>query len=147
MKKDGSEKSLQILLCWLCVALFLFPAAPRSSSANQRIVTEDPITRMSSPDLSEMFRQVNESRLRSYVESIQTFGPHPTGSLVLASLRDYLYGQFSAMNLAIRLDPWQEKHQSGENIVATLQTRTCKRSSRHCLCTLRQPCNLSWCRR
>jgi hypothetical protein len=121
MKKNDLKKSLDLLLCCLCIVLFLSPYALGSLSDLRMIVPNIAAAKGESSDLSEMFAQVNESHLRSYVEDIQAFGPHPTGSQALTDLRDYLYSQFSAMNLPVQLDPWTEKKRSGENIVAALE--------------------------
>jgi hypothetical protein len=72
------------------------------------------------PFLSEMLIQVNESQLRSYVHTIQEFGPHPTKSPAIDAIRDYLYNTLASMNISVRYDPWHEKRASGKNIIATL---------------------------
>ncbi|MCX6671875.1 MAG: hypothetical protein NTX92_08155 [Euryarchaeota archaeon] len=113
MKKNDLKKSLDLLLCCLCIVLFLSPYALGSLSDLRMIVPNIAAAKGESSDLSEMFAQVNESHLQSYVEDIQAFGPHPTGSQALTDLRDYLYSQFSAMNLPVQLDPWTEKKRSG----------------------------------
>ncbi|DAC72581.1 MAG TPA: hypothetical protein DSN98_04395 [Thermoplasmata archaeon] len=120
MKKDATKKSLIFLLCWLCFFLFILPTTLGSFSSRALVVSDLPVTMSMPPGLSEMLAQVNESRLRSSVQNIQRFGPHPTGSLALEALCSYLYSEMSAMNLSVKYDAWQQKQQSGKNIVATL---------------------------
>ena len=79
-----------------------------------------------SPDLSvkteiaDMIQQVNESMLKRYVQVIQDFGPHPTGSKTCDDVRDYIYSELKDMNLSVRYDNWSFKGKNGENIEATL---------------------------
>jgi hypothetical protein len=120
MKKHGFKKPLIIILCCFCLVLLFSPVTYGFSDALY-ISASKPVTSGRLPDLAELFNQVNESRLRMYVDDIQGFGPHPTGSQAIIALRDYLYVRFSAMNLSVRFDPWQEKQRSGDNIVATLE--------------------------
>jgi hypothetical protein len=120
MKISASKKSMDILLFFLCCSLLLLPPALGSPSSHDRIATQKPAVIHLSPDLPEMFMQVNESHLRSTVRSIQEFGPHPTGSPALDALGDFLFSEFTAMNISVKYDPWHEKQKSGKNIVATL---------------------------
>jgi len=120
MKISASKKSMDLLAFFLCFSLLLLPPALGSSSSHYITATQKSAVIRISPDLPEMFVQVNESRLRSYVQIIQEFGPHPTGSPGLDALGDYLYGELTAMNISVKYDPWHEKQKSGKNIVATL---------------------------
>jgi hypothetical protein len=76
-----------------------------------------------SPFLPEMLSLVNESQLRSYVQTIQGFGPHPTGSASLEALSDYLFDTFASMNITVQSDYWYKKGYSGKNIIATIPGR------------------------
>ena len=77
-------------------------------------------------DLTNLFSKVNESDLKNYVENIESFGPHPTGSKELNELKIYLYNVFDKIDLNIDLIPWKNKDLSGENIEATLEGRNDK---------------------
>lgn len=109
------------LLFLFCSSLFVSPVLGSLTSPPSALQTTN---RGVYPFLSEMFAQVNESHLRSYVQTIQDFGPHPTQSTALDALRDYLYDKFASMNISVSYDPWREKRISGENIVATLPGTT-----------------------
>lgn len=111
---------MDLLLFFLCCSLVLLPSALGSPSSHERTVTQKPAAINLSPDLPEMFMQVNESQLRSTVQSIQEFGPHPTRSPALDALGDFLVSEFTAMNVSVKYDPWNEKQNSGKNIVATI---------------------------
>lgn len=73
--------------------------------------------------LIDLFSKVNESILKTYVENIESFGPHPTGSDELNNLKNYLFNVFNKTNLTVDLIPWNNNDLSGENIEATLKGR------------------------
>ena len=120
MKISASKKSMDLLSFFLCFSLPFFPLALGSLSSHDITAKQMSAVIHISPDLPQMFVQVNESRLRCYVQIIQEFGPHPTGSPALDALGDYLNSEFTAMNISVKYDPWHEKQKSGKNIVATL---------------------------
>jgi len=120
MKKHGFKSPLNIFLCCFSLVLLFSPVTFGFSEALWRNAPRA-VNSGWFPELSELLSQVNESHLRTYVDDIQGFGPHPTGSQASIALRDYLFDRFSAMNLSVRFDPWQEKQRSGDNIVATLE--------------------------
>jgi len=71
-------------------------------------------------DILQMIQAVNTSHLREYIETIQAFGPHLTGSKTLDALATYLFRTFRSFNLSVQYDPWRYKLRSGKNIEATL---------------------------
>ena len=71
-------------------------------------------------DLLEMIKQVNETTLSQHIQTIQAFGPHPTGSSALNLVKGYLYQQFYEYGLSVELHPWTYRFRSGDNIEATL---------------------------
>jgi len=95
---------MDLLAFFLCFSLLLLPPALGSPSSHYITATQKSAVIRISPDLPEMFMQVNESRLRSYVQIIQEFGPHPTGSSALDALGDYLFSEFTAMNISVKYD-------------------------------------------
>jgi hypothetical protein len=69
----------------------------------------------------EMISQVNQSKLKRYIQKIQDFGPHPTGSKAVEEVGKYLYNKLSKMNLDVEYDDWNYKRKSGKNIIATIK--------------------------
>jgi aminopeptidase YwaD len=74
-----------------------------------------------SSDILQMIQQVNASILKTYIQKIQEFGPHPTGSKACEAVGKYLYDKLNSFQLSVRYDPWKYKLRSGKNIEATLQ--------------------------
>jgi aminopeptidase YwaD len=74
-----------------------------------------------SSDILQMIQQVNASQLRSYIQHISQFGPHPTGSTACIALATYLYDTLGSFGLPVQYDPWFYKLRTGKNIEATLQ--------------------------
>lgn len=70
--------------------------------------------------LFEMIRMVNESTLEKHVQTIQDFGPHPTGSTTLDKVKEYIYHELTNSGLTVRYDQWRYKLRRGENIEAAL---------------------------
>lgn len=79
-----------------------------------------PSKRTVDTDLIEMFQKINESVLTQHIQTIQDFGPHPTGSQTLIQVQTYLYDQLEQTNFSVSLLPWRYKLRQGENIEATL---------------------------
>ena len=104
------------LLGLLCACLMISPALGSPTASSSTGFQNKSVH----PFLSEMLSQVNESHLRSYVQTIQAFGPHPTNSQALEALEEYLYNQLSSMNISVSYDAWEAKKSTGNNIVATL---------------------------
>lgn len=88
-------------------------------SFSQHHITS-PCSFKSSSDIFEMIQQVNTSYLKTYIQTIQDFGPHPTGSDACDALATYLYDTLDGFGLSVRRDPWRYKLRSGDNIEATL---------------------------
>ena len=72
-------------------------------------------------DVIEMIQKVNKSKLREHVQTIQDFGPHPTGSEALELVGEYIYNELDSTNLPVEYVEWRCKKLSGKNIVATHQ--------------------------
>lgn len=68
----------------------------------------------------EMILKVNESTLENHVQTIQDFGPHPTGSKTLDQVGEYIYNELLNMDVTVRYDEWRYKLRRGQNIEATL---------------------------
>ena len=82
--------------------------------------TPKPINHIDNLTLLEMIQQVNESTLENHIQTIQDFGPHPTSSIELEELKEYLYQQLTEYDLSVDLKPWNYKFKSGYNVEATL---------------------------
>jgi len=111
---------MNLLAFFFCFSLVILPSTLGSPSSHYITTKQMSAVMRISPDLPQMFVQVNETRLRSYVQIIQEVGPHPTGSLAIDALGGYLFSEFTAMNISVKYNPWHEKQKSGKNIVATL---------------------------
>jgi hypothetical protein len=74
-----------------------------------------------SSDILEMIQRVNASILRTYIQKIQEFGPHPTGSEACDAIGKFLYDTLKSFQISVHYDSWNYKLRSGKNIVATLQ--------------------------
>jgi hypothetical protein len=69
---------------------------------------------------SELISKVNSSLLAYYIENIQSFGPHPTGSSSIEEVKQFLFNELSKLPIDVSLHSWSSEGNSGENIVATL---------------------------
>jgi len=69
---------------------------------------------------SELISKVNNSELAHYIENIQSFGPHPTGSSSIEEVKQYLFNELSKHSIDVSLHSWSSQGESGENIVATI---------------------------
>lgn len=127
------NKELQTKLCsWFIIICLGFPflqgLGSEASLPNkiyyQQSFSQHHITSScsfeSSSDILEMIQQVNTSHLKTYIQTIQDFGPHPTGSDACDALAAYLYDTLDGFGLSVRRDPWRYKLRSGDNIEATL---------------------------
>jgi hypothetical protein len=70
--------------------------------------------------LLDMILQVNNSLLKYYIENIQSFGPHPTGSNEINELKKYLFNELSKLQINVSYHQWIFDDISGENIVGTI---------------------------
>lgn len=121
-----------IIYSWFIIICLIFPfmqgiasAAPSQDMlfSQQSFFQEQmasPCSVGSSSDILQMIQQVNTSHLKTYIQTIQDFGPHPTGSESCKALATYLYDALDGFGLSVRRDPWMYKLRSGENIEATL---------------------------
>ena len=119
--KNRYKKSILILTNTLVFFMLISNFTVHISSIN---ISNESISKNDIPlkvDLVDLFSKVNESVLRNYVENIEGFGPHPTGSTALNNLKNYLYNVLNNMQLDVNLIPWNNKGLSGENIEATLK--------------------------
>ena len=92
----------------------------RDSSVYLAQDSSKPINYIDNLTLLDMIQQVNGSTLENHVQTIQDFGPHPTGSIGVGEVKEYLYQQLNEYGLSVYLKPWRYKFKSGYNVEATL---------------------------
>jgi hypothetical protein len=104
------------------------PISSISINEIESIKTQNIKSGFNSQDIIEMIKKVNESKLRLYIQKIQDFGPHPTGSTAIEKLKTYLFNEFSKMSVNVSYHSWNYEDNYGDNIIATLSG---KESSNH----------------
>ena len=72
------------------------------------------------PHIHEMLNRVDKSVLKKHVQTIQDFGPHPTGSDELELVGDYIFKELIKTGLSVEWHSWSSGEKSGKNIIATL---------------------------
>lgn len=126
--KNSHVKNLSyfIIICLLCG---MINSNVSGSTMKQYFFSEqyysleeinNPVSASQSSDILEMIQQVNASILRAYIQKIQEFGPHPTGSDACEAVGEYLYDTLNSFQVSVHYDSWNYKLRSGKNIVATL---------------------------
>ena len=116
-----------IIICLLCgmIPTTVAGSVIKQSFFSQQSYTHEGIHNSScidqSSDILQMIQQVNATKLRSYIQKIQEFGPHPTGSQACEAVGEYLYDTLSSFQVSVQHDPWNYQLRSGMNIVASLQ--------------------------
>lgn len=70
--------------------------------------------------ISEMLSQVNGKILYDYVEIIQNFGEHPTGSEACQKVGEFLFNEFKNFGLNVKYFKWKNGGYEGKNVIATL---------------------------
>ena len=114
---------MTILVC-LCIISLILTAIPTSSTLINKtspIKMQDIGSEFIPPDIIEMIQQVNKSKLREHIQTIEDFGPHNTGSEALVLVGEYIYNELISTNLPVEYIEWSNKKLSGKNVVATLQ--------------------------
>ncbi len=76
-----------------------------------------------STTVEEVMDGVNESAIRGYIQTIQSYGPHTTGSDACQELKLWLAGELRGAGLQVSLHNWTRGGYQGQNIVATLPGR------------------------
>jgi len=74
--------------------------------------------------VSEIIDSINEETLLFYEESLQSFGPHPTGSDTCDAVADFIFNEFEKEGLAVEYQHWERNGISGKNVVATMEGKT-----------------------
>ena len=113
----------KIILVCFCVISLVLVTLPISSTSIDKISHEKP--QNIDPNVIEMIQQVNKSELSSHIQTIQDFGPHPTGSETLELVGEYIFNELTSTGLPVEYISWSFKEHSGMNIVATHQGSGC----------------------
>lgn len=122
MKNQKSwVKSISIFICFIVVIPSIH-ASNHLLSKNQ--TTKSDIISFSEDYLEDLLIQVNETRLYHHIETIQEYGPHPTGSASLDDVGEYIYSSFQSFNIQTVYDHWEVDGITGKNIVATIPGET-----------------------
>ena len=112
------HKSIYIVVGFLFLCVNLIPGSDILISNSENNGLE--LISFSESYLSDIFMRVNETKLYHYIETIQGFGPHPTGTEVLDEVGDYIFSTFQSFGIHTVYDPWDIDGITGKNIVATL---------------------------
>lgn len=75
---------------------------------------------LASTAVEEVMDGVNESAIRGYIQTIQSYGPHTTGSDACRELKRYLTDELHGAGLQVSLHNWTRGGYQGQNVVATL---------------------------
>jgi len=110
-----------VFLCVISLFLMTIPISSTSINHTYTIKSQNTSLVFSHPDIIEMIQKVNKSELRRHIQTIQDFGPHPTGSEALELVGEYIYSELDSTNLPVEYIDWSNEKYSGKNIVATLQ--------------------------
>jgi hypothetical protein len=105
----------------MCLILIAIPISSISINTTNAIQPKFINSKILPPNIIEMIQKVNKSELRKHVQTIEDFGPHPTGSEALNLVGEYIYNELKSTNLPVEYLNWEYKKLSGKNIVATLQ--------------------------
>jgi hypothetical protein len=110
-----------VFLCIISQFFIIIPTSSNSISIKESIKHQNIKLGLNPSNIIEMIQKVDESKLRTYVQTIQDFGPHPTGSEALYSVGEYIYNELTFSKLPVDYLDWNNKNYTGKNIVATLQ--------------------------
>ena len=113
--------AIMVFLCVISLFLMTIPISSTSINHTYTIKSQNTSLVFSHPDIIEMIQKVNKSELRRHIQTIQDFGPHPTGSEALELVGEYIYSELDSTNLPVEYIDWSNEKYSGKNIVATLQ--------------------------
>jgi acetylornithine deacetylase/succinyl-diaminopimelate desuccinylase-like protein len=110
-----------VCLCIISQFFIIIPTSSNSIIIIESIKNQNIKLRLNPSDIIEMIQKVDESKLRTYVQTIQDFGPHPTGSEALDRVGEYIFNELTFSKLPVDYLDWNNKNYTGKNIVATLQ--------------------------
>ena len=115
------KMTIMVCLCIISLILIAIPTSPSLINKTSPIKMQNIGSGIMPPDIIEMMQQVNKSKLRKHIQTIQDFGPHQTGSEALELVGEYIYNELNSTKLPVEYMEWSNKGLSGKNIVATLR--------------------------
>lgn len=106
----------------IILGLLLILIIPISSvtALNLKIPDERNICDNTQFDIIDLINEVNKSVITQHIQTIQDFGPHPTGSEALDNVGEYLFNTLSSFGISVRYIPWKNKDLEDENIEAII---------------------------
>jgi hypothetical protein len=111
----------KVFLCIFSIFLIVVPSSSLAIDKLSPIKIPNFGSVNISLDIIELIQQVNESKLRKHVQTIEDFGPHKTGSEALDHVGKYIYDELNSTKLPVEYFDWSNKKFTGKNIVATLK--------------------------
>lgn len=78
----------------------------------------------SSDVIENIINEVKGDILFEYVQTLQDFGEHVTGSAQCEEVAKFIHDEFEKWGLDVRYHEWSSKGYTGKNVVAVLQGRT-----------------------
>jgi len=108
------------LRCTTFVTILIYASTFSGASIASIQYPSNASTILAAPDIGEIIQQINATTLATFVQAIQDFGPHPTGSPAISQVQQYLVSQLSITGLTIQQIPWWAKLYHGVTIEATL---------------------------
>lgn len=85
-----------------------------TKNGNENKINKNPI-------ILELIQQVNSTTIKNYINELQSFGPHPTGSTTIEKVKQYLFNKLSNLNQNIQFHHWEYKENKGDNIIVTIK--------------------------
>lgn len=73
--------------------------------------------------IKNIVNAIDENTLYNYIETIQNFGPHPTGSEECEKVCQFIYREFSKY-LDTEYYEWENEKYIGKNVIATIKGKT-----------------------
>lgn len=92
------------LICFSIAIFLIFPAYADESDDK----------------IKEIIEKVDENILKNYVNTIQNFGTHPTGSEECEEVAEFIYEKLKEIGLPTEYFEWSKGGYEGKNVVATI---------------------------
>ncbi|MBS3778362.1 MAG: Zn-dependent exopeptidase M28 [Candidatus Thermoplasmatota archaeon] len=105
---------IQKLLPFLIVGFLICPVLVINTISQPKLDEEPNLS------FSHLIAKINQSKIKQYHAQLMSFGSRYTGSQNCRRAGDWIYSEFSSMDLQVRFHDWQYAGFSSRNIVATL---------------------------
>lgn len=107
-----------IFLIFVILIVASYPTLGSTFSIKSDLI---PNSNLNETDILQMMDNITEDLLKEHIQSIESFGPHPTGSDELVYVENYILDELNKTDLEVQLKDWSLKGKSGTNIEATLE--------------------------